>query len=85
MYGELLRHLENVLFYFHFLCKWKKEECITTGLLFYTVTPLIARIFILALISTHRDLFNNFLDCCSVSEFFPYTSLFSSVGYAKFY
>ena len=80
MYRELLKHLKNVLFYFHFLCEGEKGEYITIGLVFYTVTPLMARIFILALISTHSDLFNNFLECCSVSEFFPYTSLFPSVG-----
>ena len=57
----------------------KKGEHIKVVSLFYVVTSLIARIFTLAVITSHSELFNNFLDCCSVSEFFHYTHHFHSV------
>ena len=53
---------------------------ITIGILLYTVISLMIRIFILAVIISHHERFNNFLDCCSVSEFFRYIYLFPSVG-----
>ena len=57
----------------------KKGEHIRVVSLFYIVTSLTARIFTSAVITSHSELFNDFLDCCSVSEFFPYTYHFHSV------
>ena len=57
----------------------KKGEHIKVVSLFYVVTSLTARIFTLAVITSHSEIFNNFPDCCSVSEFFRYTYHFHSV------
>ena len=57
----------------------KKGEHIKVVSLFYVVTSLTARIFTLAVITSHSELFNIFLDYCSVSEFFHYTHHFHSV------
>ena len=77
---QLLKHWKKKFTtLLQFALLWEKKEHIKDVSLFYVVTSLTARIFTLALITSHSELFNNFLDCCSVSEFFHYTHHFHSV------
>ena len=78
---QLLKHWKGKLYYFIiiFFAMRKKGEHIKVVSLFYIVASLTARIFTLAIITSHSELINNFLDCCSVSKFFPYTFHFHSV------
>ena len=78
---QLLKHWKGKLYYsiIIFFAMRKKGEHITVVSLFYIVTSLTARIFTSAVITSHSELCNDFLDCSSVSEFFPYTYHFHSV------
>ena len=42
----------------------------------------IKNIFTLAVITSHSEIFSSFMSYCSISEFFPYISLFSCIQFS---